>query len=177
MSVGVAASSNWYTPRTATIVPVNHQLAQAPTSAARAVPAQTAPAPTAQTPVAPAGAPAEYHELVTRYCVTCHNNRMNLPVDKPLILDGASLDNPAKDAATWERVVRKLGAAGTMPPAASPQPGLAKLNEFRTWLSTTLDRSANAQQNPGRYVLHRLNRTEYANAVRDLLAVNVDVAE
>src|SRR5436190_331055 len=107
MSVGVAASSNWYAPRTSTVVPVNQPLAQAPTSAARAVPAQTTPAPTAQAPVAPAGAPAAYHELVTRYCVTCHNARMNLPVDKPLLLDSANLDNPGKDAATWERVVRK----------------------------------------------------------------------
>jgi len=185
MSVSVAASSQWYAPQTATIVPgnhgnnVNHQLAQAPTSAVRSTPVRSTPARSAQTPgSAPgAGAPAEYHQLVTRYCVTCHNNRLNVPTANPLYLDSANLDDPAKDAASWEKVIRKLGAVGTMPPANSPSPGTAKLAEFRTWLAATLDRSAAVQQNPGRFVLHRLNRTEYANAVRDLLAVNVDVTQ
>ena len=184
MSVGVAASSNWYTRQTATIVPGNHvnqQPAQAPTSAARLAPARTAASRPAQAPTAApdaaAGAPAEYRQLVASYCVRCHNNRMNLPANNPLYLDSANLDDPAKDAATWEKVVRKLGAAGTMPPATSPSPGVAKLDEFRTWLAGALDRSAAVQRNPGRYVLHRLNRTEYANAIRDLLLVNVDVTE
>lgn len=115
--------------------------------------------------------------MVTRYCVSCHNTRMNIPVANPLHLDSAGLDDPSKDAAAWEKVVRKLGAVGTMPPATSPTPGVAKLNEFRTWLAGSLDRSAAVAQNPGRYVLHRLNRTEYANAIRDLLAVDVDVAD
>ncbi len=180
MTVGVAASSNWYAPKTATIVPGNHfgqQLAQAPTSATGAAPVRSTQARPAQAPAAPAAAPAEYHELVTKYCVTCHNNRLNVPAASPLYLDSANLDDPGKDAAAWEKVVRKLGAVGTMPPANSPQPGAAKLAEFRTWLAGNLDRSAAVQQNPGRYVLHRLNRTEYANAIRDLLAVNVDVTE
>jgi len=179
MTVGVAASSNWSTSKTATIVTGNHfgqQLAQAPTSAT-AAPVRSTPVRAAQAPAAPAAAPAEYHQLVTKYCVTCHNNRLNMPATNPLYLDSANLDDPSKDAATWERVIRKLGAVGTMPPATSPQPGVAKLNELRTWLSGTLDRSAALQQSPGRYVLHRLNRTEYANAIRDLLAVNIDVAE
>ena len=64
-----------------------------------------------------------------------------------------------------------------MPPATSPTPGVAKLNEFRTWLAGSLDRSAAVAQNPGRYVVHRLNRTEYANAIRDLLALDVDVTD
>jgi len=149
---------------------------QAPTPApAKATPVRATPQ--AAAPAATAAAPAEYKELMTKYCVTCHNERLKTPASDPLFLDKADLDHPGKDAAAWEKVVRKLGAVGTMPPANSPQPGAAKLGELRTWLIGSLDRSAATQQNAGRFVLHRLNRTEYGNAVRDLLAVDVDVTQ
>ena len=135
-----------------------------------------------QTPTQPAArvsaaaAPKEYHELVNKYCVTCHNQRTNLPAGAPLYLDKTNLDDVAADAAVWEKVVRKLGV-GAMPPQGMPHPGEAKLAEFRTWLSAALDRAANDQRSAGRFVLHRLNRTEYANAIRDLLGLDIDVQE
>ena len=141
-------------------------------------------APVAQTPARPAtttarptaGAPEAYQAMVTRYCVGCHSTRNPLPAGLPLALDSANLADPGANAATWERVVRKLGV-GAMPPLGSPTPGPAELTTFRAALITSLDRAAAQKNNPGRKVLHRLNRTEYANAVRDLLGVTVDVAD
>src|SRR5262245_59100217 len=121
--------------------------------------------------------PAEYKQMVTRYCVSCHNERLALPATNPLRLDQANFDDPAKDAGRWEKVIRRLDGVSSMPPLNNASPGREKLRELRTWLETTLDRAAAQQQQPGQYVLHRLNRTEYANAVRDLLAIDVDVTE
>jgi mono/diheme cytochrome c family protein len=123
-----------------------------------------------------ADAPAHYQQMVTKYCVACHNTRNPLPAGAPLALDKANFADPGADAATWERVVKKLGV-GAMPPQGSPTPGAAELAKFRSALITSLDAAAAKKNNPGRYVLHRLNRTEYANAVRDLLGVTVDVAD
>jgi hypothetical protein len=86
------------------------------------------------------------------------------------------LKNPGANAEVWEKVVRKIGV-GAMPPQTSPTPGAAELNKFRSTLITSLDAAAAKRNNPGRYVLHRLNRTEYSNAVRDLLGVKIDVTE
>ena len=112
--------------------------------------------------------------MVTKYCVGCHNTRNPLPAGAPLALDKANFADPGADAATWERVVKKLGV-GAMPPLGSPTPGAAELSKFRSSLIASLDTAAAKKNNPGRYVLHRLNRTEYTNAVRDLLGVTVDV--
>jgi cytochrome c5 len=128
-----------------------------------------APAATADTPVA-------HQAMVTKYCVGCHNTRNPLPAGAPLALDKANFADPAADAATWERVIKKLGV-GAMPPQGSPTPGAAELEKFRASLVASLDASAAKRTTPGNYVLHRLNRTEYANAVRDLLGVTVDVAD
>ncbi|HXD75564.1 MAG TPA: DUF1592 domain-containing protein [Vicinamibacterales bacterium] len=126
---------------------------------------------------APTPPAAEYRQMLDKYCVGCHSDRVKTPPDHPLNLKSASLDDPLKDVATWERVVRKLGVPGTMPPPPNATPGIPKLTEFRAWLSDTLDKVEAPEQSPGRFVLHRLNRTEYANSVRDLLAVNVDVTQ
>jgi len=115
-----------------------------------------------------------YKALVDKYCVTCHNQKAKIPAGDPLYLDSASFDDPAANAAIWEKVIRKLGV-GAMPPQGASSPGQAKLSDFRTWLITTLNHAAAEHNNPGEYVLHRLNRTEYANAIRDLLGVEVDV--
>jgi mono/diheme cytochrome c family protein len=120
--------------------------------------------------------PIAYQAMLTRYCVGCHNTRNPLPAGAPLALDTANLADPGADAATWERVVKKLGV-GAMPPQGAPTPGHAELTKFRSALVASLDTAAAGKQSPGRYVLHRLNRTEYANAVRDLLGVTVDVAD
>ena len=77
-------------------------------------------------------------------------------------------------AETWEKVIRKV-RAGMMPPSGMPRPEPARLDGFVTYLETSLDRAAAASPRPGRTSLHRLNRAEYANAIRDLLALDVDV--
>ena len=158
ISVGVVVTAGWHTPKAPAAGP--QVLAQSPAQAAGGV----------------TGVPAEYRQMLRTYCVTCHNERANLPAGAPLYLDTVNLDDPAADAADWERVVKKLGV-GAMPPQGMPSPGDAQLVEFRAWLMETLDRVASQQQNPGHYVLHRLNRTEYANAIRDLVAVEIDVSE
>jgi hypothetical protein len=114
--------------------------------------------------------------MVTKYCVGCHNTRNPLPAGMPLALDAANFADPGADATRWERVVKKLGV-GAMPPQGSPTPGGAELTRFRTTLITSLDAAAARKNNPGQYVLHRLNRLEYSNAVRDLLGVTVDVTD
>ncbi|HEU4690531.1 MAG TPA: DUF1587 domain-containing protein, partial [Vicinamibacterales bacterium] len=153
-------------------------------AAAQEKTAAVPPKPAANTAVSPkptakADAPSNAHEfqgMVTKYCAGCHNTRNPLPAGAPLALDKANFADPGADAATWERVVKKLGV-GAMPPLGAPTPGAAELNRFRSALVTSLDAAAAKKNSPGRYVLHRLNRTEYANAVRDLLGVTVDVAD
>jgi cytochrome c5 len=149
---------------------VSRPAATAPVSAEPVSPKPTAQAATK------ADVPINYQAMVTKYCVGCHNTRNPLPAGAPLALDKANLAAPGTDAATWERVVKKLGV-GAMPPQGSPTPGHEELTRFRAALVASLDTAAAKQNNPGQYVLHRLNRTEYANAVRDLLGVTVDVAD
>ena len=120
--------------------------------------------------------PSDYRDMLDRYCVTCHNQQAGIPAGAPLALDLADLEDPGADAEIWEKVVRKLGV-GAMPPQGSPTPGDAELTSFRSALVMNLDSAAARTPSPGRYVLHRLNRNEYANAVRDLLGVELDTAE
>ena len=130
--------------------------------------ATVAPA-TAQRPPATAlAASAAQRALLDQYCVTCHNDRAktaNLSLEK---LDLATVSGNAE---LWEKVVRKL-RAGVMPPPGVRRPALAEYDGLRDWLETEIDRKARA--NPGAIVLHRLNRTEYANVVRDLLDLEID---
>ena len=131
-------------------------------------------------PVRPAAsAPADavkYRAFVDKYCVACHNSRTASPADEPVNLEKASLDDLVGSSATWERVLRKLSVRA-MPPQGMPRPAEADYAAFTGWLSGSLDRAWEARNTPGRYVVHRLNRAEYANAVRDLLAVDLDVSE
>jgi mono/diheme cytochrome c family protein len=110
--------------------------------------------------------------IINQYCVTCHNQRLKTG---GLALDSLDLANVAQDAETWERVVRKL-RAGAMPPQGVRRPDEATYHGLTAWLEGELDRAAAANPSPGRPMLHRLNRAEYANAIRDLLALDVDVA-
>jgi len=132
--------------------------------------AQAAPAPRA----AAAAPAAEHRALLDRYCVGCHNQRSNLPAARPLYLDRADVADPTTDPALWEKVIVKL-AVGAMPPQGSPRPDAAVLDGFQAYLTETLDQHAVRLNNPGTFQLHRLNRTEYQNAIRDLLRVEVDV--
>lgn len=126
-----------------------------------------APARVAQTSVDGAAAQA----VVDRYCVNCHNDRTK---SAGLSLQAANpADAPAR-AEVWEKVIRKV-SAGSMPPVGMPRPEEATLNGFTAFLAGSLDRAAAASPDPGRPVLHRLNRAEYGNAVRDLLALEVPV--
>ena len=128
-----------------------------------------AEAPRVQTP-APNGEATRNQAIVHQYCVTCHSSRLKTG---GLALDGLDFHNISAGAEVWERVVRKL-RAGAMPPAGVPQPDQATRTALASWLETALDRAAAASPNPGAPWLHRLNRTEYANAVRDLLDLQVD---
>ena len=91
-------------------------------------------------------------------------------------LESASLDDLLPQAETWERVLRKLSVRA-MPPQGMPHPTEAEYAGFTSWLAGSLDRAWEGRNTPGRYVVHRLNRSEYANAIRDLLALDIDVTE
>ena len=109
--------------------------------------------------------------MLDRYCVTCHSDIQ----EKLPSLQTVDTSNVAADAEIFEKVVRKL-RAGLMPPAGRPRPDRSTLDSFTSWLETNLDRAAAARLNPGRTEpLHRLNRAEYQNVVRDLVALEVDV--
>jgi len=135
--------------------------------------AQSASAPTAK---GGATADAKYRAFVNQYCAACHNKRGALPADAPVNLEPAAFDDLLAHADTWERVLRKLSVRA-MPPQGMPRPSEAEYAGFTNWLAASLDRAWEGHSTPGRYVVHRLNRAEYANAVRDLLAVDIDVSD
>jgi len=137
-------------------------------AAAASISPSAAPRPAPQGPAAGAAA-AGARATLDRYCVTCHNQRVR---SGELALDGLDVSNVAAQAATWEKVVRKV-RAGAMPPAGMPRPDESTATALVSELTSALDRAATP--NPGRPLLHRLNRAEYANVVRDLLAIDVDV--
>jgi hypothetical protein len=110
--------------------------------------------------------------LINQYCVTCHNERAKTAA---LLLDKVDIDHAGEHAEVWEKVVRKL-RGGMMPPQGMPRPDQAKIDGLITWLETSLDQAQAAHPDPGRSALHRLNRTEYANAIRDLLGLKVNVS-
>src|SRR5580658_3964859 len=110
--------------------------------------------------------------LVDRYCVTCHNQKLRTA---KLAFDLADLDHPEKDAQTWERAIRKL-RGGMMPPPGMPRPTPAAVNSFATYLEDSLDKASAANFNPGSVRIHRLNRDEYANSMREMFGIDVDAA-
>ena len=117
-------------------------------------------------------APQQKPALLNQYCITCHNQRLKTA---GLLLDTFDLEHVEKDAASWEKVVVKI-RTGMMPPSGARRPERAVLDSFATDLEARLDRAAPTGANLDAPTLHRLNRTEYANAIRDLLALNVDAA-
>jgi len=125
-----------------------------------------------QTKAPAAAAKNPQQALMDQYCSGCHN-----PDDLAggMTLDALDFEKVGKDAAVWERVVRKV-RTGMMPPSGQPRPARTALDAFATELETRLDTAARANPNVGAPVLHRLNRTEYANVVRDLLAIDIDVS-
>jgi mono/diheme cytochrome c family protein len=134
--------------------------------------------PRAAAPVSPAApqaathSPNEYRPVIDKYCVTCHNERTKTA---GLALDALDLSNVATRADVWEKVVRKV-RVGMMPPQGAPRPDQETAHALVEALTSSLDQAWLAKPNPGRGLIHRLNRVEYANAVRDLLALDVDTS-
>src|SRR5580658_5475500 len=115
---------------------------------------------------------AQEQALLNQYCITCHNEKIKTA---GLMLDKLDFAHPGPNAETWEKVVRKV-RAGMMPPGGAPRPDRATMDAFASKLESALDHAAAATPNPGSVVLHRLNRTEYANAIRDLLDLDIDAS-
>jgi hypothetical protein len=112
-------------------------------------------------------------DLLTKYCVACHNDRTRTG---NLTLESVDTEHVERSAETWEKVVVKLRGRA-MPPSGVRRPDNATYDSAAGWLEAALDRAAGANPNPGRPAgLHRLNRTEYANAIRDLVGVEIDAA-
>jgi len=133
----------------------------------------------AQTP-APAGVPshgrlAPPQAFIAENCIECHNStdQSAAALYAGLFFDKVNVLAVAENAETWEKVVRKVGA-GMMPPASQARPDPTAQAQFLAYLERELDAHARAEPNPGRPSLHRVNRTEYENAIRDLLALEVD---
>jgi cytochrome c551/c552 len=116
-------------------------------------------------------APASDQALIQKYCLTCHNSRAKTG---GLSLEDANPAEAATHAQLWEKVAMKL-RGGMMPPQGMPRPDAATLEAFATAIEKTIDERALRSPDPGHKPVHRLNRTEYGNAVRDLLDVDVDV--
>src|SRR5262245_22858567 len=117
--------------------------------------------------------PAAHRATLEQYCIGCHSG--------PTPFAGLNLQNvdPAnleENGAIWEKMIRKLRDR-QMPPAGMPRPDPVTYQALVDFIEKGRDRLAETKPNPGRTTLHRLNRTEYANTIRDLLAVSVDVSE
>lgn len=115
--------------------------------------------------------PSSQAGFLNRYCAACHNGRVK---SGGLSLEGFAASKPGTQPELSEKLVRKLHT-GVMPPPNMPQPSTAERGSILRWLESSLDESAAANLNPGRTeTLRRLNRTEYQNAIRDLLALDID---
>src|SRR6204780_1005343 len=111
--------------------------------------------------------------VLKKYCVTCHNENLRTA---GLVIDTGDLNQVPDHAEVWEKVIRKL-RTGTMPPPGLPRPDKSTNNSLASFLEREIDTAAAAHPNPGRTeAIHRLNRTEYQNAVRDMLALDIDAA-
>ena len=120
-----------------------------------------------------AATPATEHEaLVNKYCIGCHSNALK---SGGIVLEKRDFTKISEDARVWEKAIRKL-RAGEMPPIGAPRPDAAAIDSFASWLETSIDAVAATHPNPGRTMVHRLNRAEYQNAIRDVLDLNVDAA-
>ena len=113
--------------------------------------------------------PAQSQALVNQYCAVCHNQKLK---SGGISLAGLNLSDIDGNSSTLEKVLRKVHS-GEMPPPSMPRPDASTARAFTLWLQDELDRAAAAHPNPGRPTIHRLNRTEYSNAVRDLLALDI----
>jgi mono/diheme cytochrome c family protein len=137
--------------------------------------AQTPQQRQAATPQARTAAPATasaQRALVDQYCVTCHSEALKRG---GLVLANLDMSHVSDNPELWERVIRKL-RAGVMPPPGARRPDPATYEALSSWLENEIDRSASGNVNPGTIGVHRMNRTEYQNAIRDLLALEIDAS-
>ena len=125
---------------------------------------------TQPSPVSAATPAQSQKAVIDRYCAGCHSDQLRTG---ELSLQSIDVANPAARPQVWEKVIRKL-RVGSMPPQGMPRPERGALDGLATYLETSLERAAAAKPNPGRVSMHRLNRTEYANAIRDLLGLEID---
>src|ERR1700704_6569289 len=131
------------------------------------------PAATLPAQNSPSAAATAHRATLNSYCIRCHSG----PTPSAgLRLDALDTDNFEPSGETWEKLAAKLRHR-EMPPAGMPRPDAATYDALVKYIETGRDRLAEIKPNPGRPTLHRLNRTEYGNAVRDLLALEIDVAE
>lgn len=128
------------------------------------------PVPLAAQVASPPGDTDPHSTVIRRYCVGCHNERL---LTGNLALDSLDISEVSHNPEVWEKVAQKLRTR-TMPPAGRPRPDAETYDAVATYLEASLDQAWQARPNAGRPALHRLNRAEYTNAVRDLLALEVD---
>src|SRR5690349_20128947 len=143
---------------------------------ATAEPAQVAANAPATAPVVIDASPlttSDRKHMLMQYCTACHNDKLKTAGMSVVPLDA---DNLQANQATWEKFLRRL-SLGEMPPRGMQRPPKEQIADFTGWLSTSLDKLGAAHPDPGRATLRRMNRAEYANAVRDLLALDVDVSK
>ena len=176
-------------PRAGSVPIVIAAMAVAVGTAGRWAPGRASDALLAASAAQPAPAsPESVRGLLDRYCVGCHSERRVTAVGEAasvldsqirqtgLALDVVDAERPSADAELWERVIARL-KAGSMPPAGRPRPRGEETRAVTSWLETRIDEAASTSPNPGRTgSMHRLNRTEYGNAIRDLLALEIDAA-
>src|SRR5262249_45571501 len=113
---------------------------------------------------------AAQRALIEEYCIGCHNQQARTA---GISLEGLDFNNVGPSADVWEKVLRKV-RTGQMPPSKLPRPDAPAVSSFVTWLESALDRAAAANPDPGRPSILRMNRAEYSNAIRDLLAVDIN---
>ena len=116
--------------------------------------------------------PADRQRMLTQFCSGCHNDKSKTAGMSVMPLQA---DNIGAHTATWEKILRRV-SLGEMPPRGMKRPSKEDIASFTQWLETSLDKMGAANPDPGRATLRRLNRAEYANAVRDLLDLQVDVS-
>jgi mono/diheme cytochrome c family protein len=161
--VAVAAAAVWGAHTNA-----DQSASRAPVARVQAPPV---PVPAAAAAKADAS-PDAYRAMLKQYCIGCHNQRVKTA---EIAFDNVDLAHVGEHAELWEKAIRKL-KAGMMPPPGARRPEKAMSDAFAAWLETSLDAHAAANPDPGRVAVHRLNRTEYAAAIDDLLALKIDPA-
>jgi hypothetical protein len=143
---------------------------------AAAEPSQVAANSPATAPIttdASAPTTSEHKHMLMQYCAPSHNDKLNTAGTPVVPLDAG---NQQANQETWEKILRRL-SLGEMPPRGMPRPSKEQIGDFTHWLATSLDDQATAHPNPGHATVRRMNRTEYANAVRDLLGLDVDFSK